>query len=38
MKKSLSHTVWDCKYHIVWVPRKRRRVVYGKLKEETGTI
>ena len=20
MKKSLSHTVWDCKYHIVWVP------------------
>jgi len=38
MKKSLSHTVWDCKYHIVWVPRKRRKIVYGKLKEEIGVI
>jgi len=38
MKKSLSHTVWDCKYHIVWVPKKRRKIVYGKLREETGTI
>ena len=38
MKKSLSHTVWDCKYHIVWVPKKRRKTVYGKLREETGTI
>ncbi|ODS30671.1 MAG: putative transposase [Candidatus Scalindua rubra] len=31
-------TVWDCKYHIVWVPKKRRKIVYGKLREETGTI
>ncbi|MCP4976513.1 MAG: IS200/IS605 family transposase, partial [Maribacter sp.] len=38
MKKSLSHTVWDCKYHIVWVPKKRRKIVYGKLREEIGTI
>jgi len=38
MKKSLSHTVWDCKYHIVWVPKKRRKIVYGKLREEIGPI
>ena len=38
MKNSLSHTVWECKYHIVWVPKKRRKVVYGRMKREIGTI
>ena len=38
MKKSLSHTVWECKYHIVWVPKNRRKIVYGKLREELGRI
>jgi len=38
MKRSLSHTVWDCKYHIVWVPKKRRKIVYGKLRQELKTI
>ena len=38
MKNSLSHTVWECKYHIVWVPKKRRKIIYGKLKKEIGTI
>jgi putative transposase len=38
MKKSLSHTVWECKYHIVWVPKKRRKIIYGKLRKELGTI
>lgn len=38
MKKSLSHTVWDCKYHIVWVPKKRRKVIYGKLRKDLGSI
>ena len=38
MKKSLSHTVWECKYHIVWVPKKRGKVIYGKLRGEIGTI
>lgn len=38
MKQNLSHTVWECKYHIVWVPKKRRKVVYGKLRKELGTI
>jgi putative transposase len=38
VKKSLSHTVWDCKYHIVWVPKKRRKVIYGKLRKDLGSI
>ena len=38
VKKSLSHTVWECKYHIVWVPKNRRKIVYGKLREELGKM
>ena len=29
---SLSHTKWNCKYHIVFAPKYRRRVIYGKIK------
>ncbi len=38
MKKSLSHTVWECKFHIVWVPKNRRKVIYGKLQRDIGSI
>jgi len=38
MKRSLSHTVWECKYHIVWVPKKRRKIIYRKLRQELRTI
>lgn len=38
MKRSLSHTVWECKYHIVWVPKRRRKIVYGKLRRELRTV
>jgi putative transposase len=34
----LAHTVWDCKYHIVWIPKCRRKVIYGKLKADIGRI
>ena len=27
--KRLSHSVWDCKYHIVWIPKYRRKKLYG---------
>ena len=29
---SLSHTKWNCKYHIVFAPKYRRKVAYGKIK------
>jgi len=30
---SLSHSKWDCKYHIVFVPKYRKKVLYGKIRE-----
>ena len=36
--KSLSHTSWNCKYHIVFSPKYRRRVIYGQLKKDIGAI
>ena len=36
--KSLSHSKWNCKYHIVFAPKYRRQVIYGKLKKEIGKI
>ena len=35
---SLSHTKWNCKYHIVFAPKYRRKVIYGKLKADIGKI
>ena len=35
---SLSHTKWNCKYHIVFAPKYRRQVIYGKLRLEIGKI
>lgn len=36
--KSSSHTKWDCKYHIVFIPKYRKKVFYGKLRRKVGTI
>ena len=35
---SLSHTKWNCQYHIVFIPKYRRRVMYGKVKEDIREI
>jgi len=35
---SLAHTKWDCKYHIVFAPKFRRKDIYGKLKADIGKI
>ena len=37
-KNSLSHTTWNCKYHIVFAPKYRRQIIYGKIKAEIGKI
>ena len=37
-EKSLLHKVWECKYHVVWVPKTRRKVIFGKLRREIGMI
>ena len=35
---SLAHTKWECKYHIVFAPKYRRQIIYGKYKAEIGKI
>ena len=37
-KNSLSHTSWNCKYHIVFAPKYRRKVFYGQKKIAIGKI
>ena len=37
-KNSLAHTTWNCKYHIVFAPKYRRQVIYGKIKSDVGSI
>jgi putative transposase len=36
--KSLAHTRWDCKYHIVFIPKKRRKLIFGQLRKHLGDI
>jgi putative transposase len=36
--ESLSHTMWDCKYHIVFITKCRRKVLYGQLRVHLGDI
>ncbi|MBS5926610.1 MAG: IS200/IS605 family transposase [Clostridium sp.] len=35
---SLAHSKWNCKYHIVFAPKYRRQVIYGKIKADIGRI
>ncbi len=35
---SLTHTQWNCKYHIVFAPKYRRQVIYGKIKTDIGKM
>ena len=35
---SLAHAKWECKYHLVFAPKYRRQIIYGKLKVEVGKI
>ena len=37
-KNSLAHTRWNCKYHIVFAPKFRRKEIYGKYKADIGKI
>ncbi|MDK2951653.1 MAG: REP-associated tyrosine transposase [Kosmotogales bacterium] len=37
-KGSLAHTKWRCKYHIVFAPKYRRQIIYGKIKTDIGKI
>jgi len=36
--QSLSYTKWDCKYHVIFIPKYRRRVLYGQLRRHLGEV
>ena len=35
---SLAHTKWECKYHIVFAPKYRRKIIFGKIRQEIGQM
>ncbi len=35
---SLSHSRWECKYHVVWIPKCRRKVLFGQLRKYLGEV
>jgi putative transposase len=36
--QSLSHTKWDCKYHVVFIPKRRKKQIFGALRRHLGQI
>ena len=36
--QSLSHSRWECKYHVVWIPKYRRKTLYGELRRSLGEV
>ena len=35
---SLNHSRWECKYHVVWIPKYRRKSLYGQLRKYLGQV
>ena len=36
--QSLSHTRWDCKYHVVFIPKRRKKAIFGALRKHLGEV
>ena len=36
--QSLSHSKWDCKYHVVFAPKRRRKALFGKMRRQLGEV
>ena len=36
--ESLKHTTWECKYHVVFIPKYRRKTLFAQLRRELGTV
>ncbi len=36
--ETLSHTTWECKYHLVFIPKYRRKALFGQLRKELGGV
>ena len=36
--RSLSHAKWECKYHVVFIPKYRKKAIYGELRKSLGKV
>jgi putative transposase len=36
--QSLNHTRWDCKYHVVFIPKRRKKAIYGAIRKHLGEV
>ncbi|HKT07679.1 MAG TPA: transposase, partial [Gemmatimonadaceae bacterium] len=36
--ESLNHSKWECKYHVVFIPKRRRKTLYGALRKYLGEV
>ena len=36
--ESLNHSKWECKYHVVWIPKYRKKTLYGQLRKYLGQV
>ena len=36
--RRLNHTSWDCKYHVVWIPKYRKKIIYGHIRKYLGEV
>jgi len=36
--ETLAHTTWECKYHVVFIPKYRRKALYGQLRKDLGGV
>ena len=36
--RSLNHSRWECKYHVVWIPKYRKKTLYGQLRKYLGQV
>ena len=36
--QSLQHCRWECKYHLIWIPKNRRKILFGQLRQYLGAI
>lgn len=36
--RSLSHTRWDCKYHVVFIPKRRKKTIFGAIRKHLGEV
>jgi putative transposase len=36
--QSLAHTTWNCRYHVVFIPKKRKKVIFGGIRKHLGEV